>query len=103
MALTLLIQGYVSVRLGILEARSQRDLGIAGVIAAVLVIKGAAWAFGIGIALCLLIYGKRFFSGEIDETFSRDIGKSDIAPADSKTASLSSTGAASTDSPTSSH
>lgn len=103
LALTLLIQGYVSVRLGILEARSQRDLGIAGVIAAVLVIKGAAWAFGIGIALCLLIYGKRFFSGEIDETFSRDIGKSDIAPADSKTASLSSTGAASTDSPTSSH
>ena len=32
LALTLLIQGYVSVRLGIMEARSQRDLGIAGVI-----------------------------------------------------------------------
>ncbi len=43
LALTLLIQGYVSVRIGIMEARSQRDLGIAGVIAAVLVIKGATW------------------------------------------------------------
>ena len=34
-ALTILIQGYVSVRIGIMEARSQRELGIAGVIAAV--------------------------------------------------------------------
>lgn len=48
LALTLLIQGYVSVRLGIMEARSQRDLGIAGVIGAVLAIKGAGWAFEIG-------------------------------------------------------
>ena len=35
LALTILIQGYVSVRIGIMEARSQRELGIAGVIAAV--------------------------------------------------------------------
>ena len=72
LALTLLIQGYVSVRIGIMEARSQRDLGIAGVTAGVLVTQGAAWAFGVGIGLCLLIYGKRFFSGEIDETFVKD-------------------------------
>ena len=32
----------------------QRDLGIAGVVAGVLVTQGAAWAFGIGIGLCLL-------------------------------------------------
>lgn len=44
LALTLLIQGYVSVRVGILEARSQRDLGIAGVVGAVLATRGAAWA-----------------------------------------------------------
>ncbi|KWU48258.1 hypothetical protein [Pseudomonas palleroniana] len=70
LSLTLLIQGYVSVRLGILEARSQRDLGIAGVIGAVLAIKGASWAFGIGVVLCLLIYGKNFFKGEVDGTFA---------------------------------
>lgn len=69
LALTLLIQGYVSVRIGVLVARSQRDLGIAGVIAAVLATKGAAWAFAVGVALCLLIYGRRFFSGEDDGTF----------------------------------
>ena len=73
--MTLLLQGYVSVRIGIMEARSQRDLGIAGVTAGVLVTQGAAWAFGVGIGLCLLIYGKRFFSGEIDETFVKDVDK----------------------------
>ncbi|WP_047289569.1 membrane protein [Pseudomonas protegens] len=81
LALTLLIQGYVSVRLGILEARSQRDLGIAGVIGAVLAIKGASWGFAIGVVLCLLIYGKNFFKGENDRTFSKDLGSADATPA----------------------
>nr|WP_245797938.1 hypothetical protein [Domibacillus mangrovi] len=75
LALTLLIQGYVSVRIGIMEAKSQRDLGIAGIIAAVLAIKGAAWAFAIGIILCFLIYGKKFFVGENDGTFAKDVEK----------------------------
>ena len=79
LALTLLIQGYVSVRVGIMEARSQRDLGIAGVIAAVLAIKGASWAFGIGVVLCLLIYGRNFFRGEVDSTFTKDLDLPDIA------------------------
>lgn len=73
LALTLLIQGYVSVRLGIMEARSQRDLGIAGVIGAVLAIKGAGWAFAIGVGLCALIYGTRMFRGENDQTFTKDL------------------------------
>ncbi len=72
LALTLLIQGYVSVRIGIMEARSQRDLGIAGVTGAVLATQGAAWAFGVGIALCLLVYGRDFFAGENDGTFGND-------------------------------
>jgi len=72
LASTLLIQGYVSVKVGILESRSQRDLGIAGIIGAVLCIKGAAWGFAVGIILCLLIYGKHFFRGEIDNTFMKD-------------------------------
>lgn len=65
LAFTLLIQGYVSVRVGILEARGQRDLGIAGIVAAVLTVKGAAWAFGVGAVLCFLIYGKRMLRGEL--------------------------------------
>ncbi|MDB6146299.1 MAG: hypothetical protein JWP80_5343 [Pseudomonas sp.] len=81
LALTLLIQGYVSVRLGILEARSQRDLGIAGVIGAVLAVKGASWAFAIGVVLCLLIYGKNFFKGENDKTFTKDVTAADAKPA----------------------
>jgi len=62
LALTLLIQGFVSVRIGILESGNQKDLGIAGIIAAVLVIKGAAWAFATGVILTALIYGRDFFS-----------------------------------------
>ncbi|RKJ02012.1 hypothetical protein D7X33_51510, partial [Butyricicoccus sp. 1XD8-22] len=45
LALTLLIQGYVSVRIGIMESHSQRDLGVAGIIGAILATKGATWAF----------------------------------------------------------
>lgn len=70
LALTLLIQGFVSVRIGVLESHSQRDLGIAGIVAAMLTVKGATWAFACGILLCVLIYGKQFFSGENDGTFS---------------------------------
>ncbi|MGE7837344.1 hypothetical protein [Viridibacillus arvi] len=72
LALTMLIQGFVSVKVGVLEARSQRDLGVAGVIGAVLCIKGATWGFAVGILLCLLIYGKDFFKGEVDNTFVKD-------------------------------
>ncbi len=64
LALTLLIQGYVSVRIGIEQAQGPKELGIAGIIAAVLTVKGAAWAFCIGIGLTLLIFGRRFFTGE---------------------------------------
>lgn len=55
MALTMLIQGYVSVRIGVLKARTINDLGIAGIMAAVIIAKGAAWGLGVGIVLCLLI------------------------------------------------
>jgi hypothetical protein len=61
LALTLLIQGFVSVRVGVLESKSQKDLGIAGVTAALLVVKGATWAFSVGILLVFLLYGKSFF------------------------------------------
>lgn len=69
MALTLLVQAYVSVKIGIMEARSQRDLGIAGVTAGALALLGAAWGLGVGILLCLAIYGRDFFRGEDDGTF----------------------------------
>jgi hypothetical protein len=78
LALTLLIQGYVSVRIGVMEARSQRDLGIAGVVGAVLATRGAAWAFGVGVVLCLLVYGRDFFRGEVDNTFVKDQNSEEV-------------------------
>ena len=61
LSLTMLVQGYVAVRVGILKARTFNDLGVAGVVGAVLVSRGAAYAFGVGIVLCVLIYGRDFF------------------------------------------
>ncbi len=55
LALTMLIQGYVSVRIGVLKARTINDLGIAGIMAAVIIARGAAWGLGVGVVLCLLI------------------------------------------------
>ncbi len=47
LSLTLLVQGYVAVRIGILKARTYNDLGVAGVVGAVLISRGAAYAFGV--------------------------------------------------------
>jgi hypothetical protein len=55
LALTMLIQGYVSVRIGVLKAKTINDLGIAGIMAAVIVARGAAWGLGVGVVLSLLI------------------------------------------------
>ena len=71
LALTLIIQGFVSVRIGVLESKSQKDLGIAGLTAALLVAKGAAWAFGVGILLVFLLYGKNFFKDGGDDNHSQ--------------------------------
>ena len=67
LSLTLVVQGFVSVRIGVQQAKSFKDLGIAGVIAGVLVVKGSAWGLAVGILACLLCYGKDFFKG--DTTF----------------------------------
>ena len=68
LALTLIIQGFVSVRVGIMEAKNQKDLGIAGVTAGVLATQGAAWGFAAGIIMVLVIYGKDMFKDERDGT-----------------------------------
>ena len=61
LSLTMLVQGYVAVRVGILKARTFNDLGVAGIVAAVLITREAGAAFGVGLILCALIYGKDMF------------------------------------------
>ncbi len=56
LASTMLIQGYVSVRVGVLKSRSFNDLGIAGVAGAILATRGAAWGLGAALVLTGLIY-----------------------------------------------
>lgn len=64
LALTMIVQGFVSVRIGALQAKSFTDLGIAGIIGGVLLAKGSAYALGIGIVCCILAYGKDFVKGD---------------------------------------
>jgi len=66
LALTMIIQGFVSVYVGVREAASLKDLGIAGLVAGVLICKGAAWAFGAGIIATLIVYGTNFFKGDTE-------------------------------------
>lgn len=73
LALTLLIQAYVSARIGMMEARSQRDLGIAGFTAGALALLGAGWGLAIGAILCILIYGRDWLRGEDDGSFTKHI------------------------------
>jgi hypothetical protein len=61
LSLTMLVQGFVAVRVGVLKARTFNDLGIAGIVAAVLISRGAGYALGTGVVLCLLVFGKDFF------------------------------------------
>lgn len=64
LALTLVVQGFVSVRIGVTESKSFRDLGIAGIIAGVILAKDAAWGLAVGLIACLLAYGRDFFRGD---------------------------------------
>lgn len=64
LALTLIVQGFVSVRIGVQQAQSFKDLGIAGVVAGVLLAKGSAWGLAVGIFACFFCYGKDFFKGD---------------------------------------
>jgi hypothetical protein len=67
LASTMLIQGYVSVRVGVLKSRGFNDLGIAGVAGAILATRGAAWGLGSAILLTILIYisnGKKAYVQE---------------------------------------
>ena len=55
LSLTLLVQGYVCARLAMNICNNDTDRGIAGVVGAVLAVKGAAWGFVVGIILFIIL------------------------------------------------
>ena len=83
MASTMLIQGYVSVRVGVMKAKTYNDLGIAGVMGAVLATRGAAWGLAVGIILCLLIQlgNKKEYENYIYEDTSAKVEEAEEATA----------------------
>lgn len=63
-SLTMIVQGFVSVRVGVQQCKSFKDLGIAGVVAGVILAHNASWGLAVGIICCLFCYGKDFFKGD---------------------------------------
>lgn len=59
LALTLLVQGFICARLAIDMCKSDLDKGIAGVMAAVIAIRGASWGLIVGIVLYLLLVDRK--------------------------------------------
>lgn len=55
LSLTLLVQGFVCTRLAMTICKNHIDMGIAGVMASVIAVKGAAWGLAVGIILYLLL------------------------------------------------
>lgn len=56
LASTMMIQGYVSVRVGVLKSRGFNDLGIAGVAGAIVATRGAAWGLAAALLLVIMQY-----------------------------------------------
>lgn len=54
-SITLIFQAFVCARIGMDYCKTDRDKMIAGVMAAVLAVRGSAWALGVGIALNILL------------------------------------------------
>lgn len=57
LSLTLIVQGYVCCQIGLAMIHTDAERGIAGVMAAVLALKGASWGLVVGILIYVLIYG----------------------------------------------
>lgn len=67
LSLTLIVQGFVSCRIGVQQSNSFTDLGIAGVIAGTIACRSAAAGLGVGILACALCYGKNFLKADYKE------------------------------------
>ncbi len=57
LSLTLIVQGYVCCKIGLGMIKTDMERGIAGVMAAILAIKGASWGLIIGIVIFILLHG----------------------------------------------
>lgn len=67
LSMTLLVQGFVCVRLAVEITKTSIDRGIAGVVGAVIVARGATWGLIVGLLLYFLLYQKEEIKKEAQE------------------------------------
>ena len=64
LSLTLLVQGFICVRLAIDLCENDTDKGLAGVMGGVILARGAAWGLAVGVVLYLALYSKEMIRKE---------------------------------------
>lgn len=64
LSLTLLVQGFICVRLAIDLCQNDTDKGLAGVMGGVILAKGAAWGLAVGIVLYIILYSRSMMQEE---------------------------------------
>lgn len=65
---TMLVQGYVSVRVGVCKSKGYNDLGIAGLAGAIVATRGAAWGLAAAFILVALQYvGREWKNAYVEE------------------------------------
>lgn len=67
LSLTLLVQGFVCTRLAMTICKNNIDMGIAGVMASIIAIKGAAWGLGVGIILFFMLVQTKNIKNKVEE------------------------------------
>ena len=65
LSLTMLVQGFICVRLAIDLCPSGTDKGLAGIMGAIIVARGAAWGLGAGIIMYILLYSSATRKAEV--------------------------------------
>ncbi|MFB4162431.1 xanthine/uracil/vitamin C permease [Alteribacillus sp. JSM 102045] len=75
LSITLLLTGYLCINIGIQQVKTEAEIGVAGVMAIVLAVYGAAYALVAGLVLYFLIQRPNIFKKEASEEDSEEIEK----------------------------
>lgn len=78
LSLTLLVQGFICVRLAIDLCENDTDKGLAGVMGGVILARGAAWGLAVGIVLYIALYSRTMMKEERRKNLEESLKKEEL-------------------------
>lgn len=78
LSVTLLVQGFICVRLAIDLCENDTDKGLAGVMGGVIAAKGAAWGLAVGIVLYLALYSREMIRQERQKNLEESLKEEEL-------------------------